>query len=118
MKYRIIETAHYLVEAKDGEEALEKFLAVESCERDASMFDHVEDRQVVLDGQGAWKIQMAGANGWGDVKESEDDGETYVTCTYKTYEQAAEELAELRENDKDTDYRIVETETPEDINFY
>ncbi len=116
MKFRIIETAHYLVEAKDEEEALEKFLNSEDPNKE--FFDHVEEREVVVDGQGCWKIQMAGAHGWGDVKETEDDGETYVTCTYETYEEAAEELAELREHDKTTNYRIVETETPEDINFY
>jgi hypothetical protein len=44
-KFRIVETAHYVVEAKDEEEALKLFLNAE--DRDERYFVEVSDRDVI-----------------------------------------------------------------------
>lgn len=44
-KFRIVETAHYVVEAKDEEEALQLFLDAE--DRDKKYFVEVSDRDVI-----------------------------------------------------------------------
>lgn len=46
MKYEIIETCRYRVEAESEEAAEQKFLAADSVTRDADMFFEVSDRNV------------------------------------------------------------------------
>lgn len=67
-----------------------------------------------------YKIQTEGAFGWGDLKYSEDNGETYQVDLYDTKEQAEEELKNiLSEFEEDGDnYRIVTEDVLEDFNIY
>ena len=67
-----------------------------------------------------YKIQTEGAFGWGDLKYSEDNGETYQVDLYDTKEQADEELKNiLSEFEEDGDnYRIVTEDVLEDFNIY
>lgn len=68
----------------------------------------------------AYKIQMTGITGWGDLKSSEDDGETYIVESFKTKKEAQQEINDIVEStgDDQSNYRIVNWLTPEDINFY
>jgi len=68
----------------------------------------------------AYKIQMAGITGWGDLKSSTDDGETYIVESFKTKKAAKQEINDIVEStgDDQSNYRIVGWLTPEDINFY
>lgn len=63
---------------------------------------------------------MAGITGWGDLKSSEDDGETYIVESFKTKKQAQKEINDIVDSNGDdpSNYRIVNWLTPEDINFY
>lgn len=67
-----------------------------------------------------YKIQTEGAFGWGDLKYSEDNGETYQVDLFDTKEQADEELknilSEFGENGDN--YRIVTEDVLEDFNIY
>lgn len=67
-----------------------------------------------------YKIQTEGAFGWGDLKYSEDNGESYQVDLYDTKEQAEEELKNiLSEFEEDGDnYRIVTEDVLEDFNIY
>ena len=66
-----------------------------------------------------FKIQMAGANGWGDVKSSIDDG-PYEVDLFSSKKDAKTEIKDLSSIDEDdiSNYRIVTKETPQDIDFY
>lgn len=69
----------------------------------------------------AYKIQMRGVAGWGDLKTSEDDGETYYVESFKTKEEAQEEINSIVEGLEEadhSDYRVVNFITPEDETFY
>jgi hypothetical protein len=63
---------------------------------------------------------MNGVGGWGDLKTSYDDGLNYVTETYLTHQEAQNEINDLVEStgDSQSDYRIVDFNTPEEENFY
>jgi len=67
-----------------------------------------------------YKIQTEGVFGWGDLKYSEDGGNTYKVDLYDTEEEARFELNSiLSEFGEDSDgYRIVEESVEEDINIY
>lgn len=67
-----------------------------------------------------YKIQTEGAFGWGDLKYSEDNGETYQVDLYDSKEQADEELENiLSEFGEDSEgYRIVTEDVVEDFNIY
>jgi hypothetical protein len=66
-----------------------------------------------------FKIQMAGANGWGDVKSSYDGG-PYEVDLFSSKKDAKTEIKDLSEHYADdiSNYRIVTKETPSDIDFY
>ena len=68
----------------------------------------------------AYKIQIAAFSGWGDLKSSDDDGETYIVESFKTKKEAQEEINEIVEStdEDESNYRVVNWLTPEDINFY
>jgi len=66
-----------------------------------------------------FKIQTAGAYGWGDVKVAYDDSEDYEDWHFKTRKEAQAELEDFRQIDPDlSDYRIVPTTTPSEEDFY
>ncbi len=67
-----------------------------------------------------FKIQMKGVSGWGDLKTSYDDGLNYVTESYITEKDAQNEINDIVDGteEEQSNYRIVEFNTPEDENFY
>ena len=69
----------------------------------------------------AYKIQMRGVTGWGDLKTSEDNGETYYVESFKTKEEAIEEINSIVEGlneSNHSNYRVVNFITPEEEIFY
>jgi hypothetical protein len=66
------------------------------------------------------KIQTEGAFGWGDLKYSEDDGETYQVELFDTKEKAQEELNTILSEFGEAEdlYRIVTEDVLEDSNLY
>lgn len=67
-----------------------------------------------------YKIQAECAWGWGDLKYSEDGGETYQVELYETEEEAKEELECILDEilEDDNSYRIVTEDVLEDFNIY
>ena len=64
---------------------------------------------------------MRGVTGWGDLKTSEDDGKTYYVESFKTKEEALEEINSIVEGLKEenhSNYRVVNFITPEEEIFY
>ena len=67
-----------------------------------------------------YKIQTEGAFGWGDLKYSEDDGETYQVELFDTKEKAQEEINNILSEFGEAEdlYRIVTEDVLEDSNLY
>lgn len=74
--------------------------------RDGDAYDH---------GCDAYKVQMEGVVGWGDVKESED-GSPYKTPIYSQRE--AEAVASEMSKAFTCEHRAVPFDTPSDEDFY
>ena len=70
-----------------------------------------------------WKIQAASMNGWGDVKISEDEGNTYVVELFNTQEEAFRARYHLRYDSfgyalPSGEFRVVLSTEPADDDIY
>lgn len=64
-----------------------------------------------------YKIQTRSVNGWADLKQTLDDGQTYIDEHFDTIHEALDGAAASREFTK-ASYRVVPASTPQDDDLY